>query len=96
MRGKVPLLAWHSHPPSKEEGEQLWELLVRWVKPKYEFHSGIPRFLAKQNMGQPGIDVALRKKYERHLVPSFVRANAKLVDPHEAGAYLKEPIWSPF
>jgi hypothetical protein len=96
MRGKVPLLAWHSYPLSKEDGKHLWELLVQWMEPKYEFRSGIPKFLAKQTLGQPGIDLALRKKYRRYLVPSFVRANAKLVDLHEAGAYLEEPIWCPF
>jgi hypothetical protein len=89
MRGTVPLMAWHSYPPNKIDGKRLWELLVEWMEPGYDFDSRAFKFLAKHSRG------ALARKYERFIVPFQKLADAKRVDLKEAGGYVENLIWFP-
>ena len=89
MRGTVPLMTWHSYPPNKVDGKRLWELLVEWMEPGYDFDSRAFKFLAKHSRG------ALARKYERFVVPFAKLEAAKWVDLKEAGGYVENLIWYP-
>jgi hypothetical protein len=89
MRGTVPLMTWHSYPPNKIDGKRLWELLVEWMEPGYDFDSRAFKFLAKRSRG------VLARKYERFIVPFAKLEAAKWVDLKEAGGYVENLIWYP-
>jgi hypothetical protein len=67
-------MAWHSYPPNKIDGKRLWELLVEWMEPGYDFDSRAFKFLAKHSRG------VLARKYERLIVPFAKLEAAKWVD----------------
>jgi hypothetical protein len=95
LRGKVPLYAWYSSPPSMVHGLHLSDLLKEWNGPKFVVKWPHVKLRPKGLPWHSGLPAGKEAKVLHIIWYNFVRSRAMKSDLRELGGYWQQGEWVP-